>query len=243
MTSIHLNGHHRKALAGLFRHPASHNVEWHDVVSLLNHVGTVTERHDGALEVAIGADRITLKRPHGHDVQGEELRDLRAFLTKAGFSPESHPPLDAADEGGNRPCIVLIDHQHARLFGLRDDDVDQFAPRVLSPEDADGSRRKLEHRQGNDDHDGGHAEEEDAWYERIAIDLEPAHRIVVLSDGKGRSSAGAYLVDYCKRRHPALAARIVATERVDIAHLSDAEIVAAGIALLDAEPMNAQENG
>jgi hypothetical protein len=131
-------------------------------------------------------------------------------------------------------CIILIDHHQARLFGLGGEGEDPTTPRVLKPADAHGSTRRVEHKQGNRDHDGGHSTEDSAWYERVSTELNAAGAIVVFSDGKGRSSAGAYLVDYLERHHPGIAKRIVADERVDISHLSDGEIVAAGVALLGA---------
>lgn len=239
--AIHLNGHHRKTLAGIFRHPASHNVEWHDVLSLLNYLGSVSERHSGGYEVTIGADHADLGRPHGKDLTGDEVRHLSSFLTTAGITPADLSDTDlsdgalapAEDDHTAQPCIVLIDHQQARLFRPDGEGQDPAPPRVLKPEDADGSARRLEHRQGNDDHDGGHAAEEDSYYERIAVDLKTAQQIVVLSDGKGRSNAGGYLVAYLERNHPGIAARIVVTDRVDISHLSDGEVVAKGVALLE----------
>ncbi len=30
-TPAHLNGHHRHTYEAIFRHPAAHNLEWHDV--------------------------------------------------------------------------------------------------------------------------------------------------------------------------------------------------------------------
>jgi len=241
--AIHLNGHHRKTLATIFHHPASHNLEWHDVLSLLNCVGSVTERHSGGYEVTIGDDRANLGRPHGHDVTGDELRHLCGFLTTAGITPEAPSTTDlpdgalapAQDDHTAQRCIVLIDHQHARLLRPDSDGNNSAPPRVFKPEDADGSARRLEHRQGNDDHDGGHAAEEDSFYERIAVDLKTAQQIAVLSDGKGRSNAGNYLVGYLQRKHPEVAARIVVTDRVDISHLSDGEAVAKGVALMATE--------
>lgn len=229
MTNVHLNGHHRKTLASIFGHPASHNVEWHDVLSLLTHVGAVTERHGGSYDVAIGAEPVVLSRPHGKDLAGDELRNLQAFLTRAGLSPDDHPA-DAVAETVAAPCIVMIDHHQARLFGLDDD---AATPRVFKPADAAGAARRIAHKQGSEDHDGGHAAEEDAYYERIAVELKKsAHEIVVFSDGHGRSNAGSYLIDYLERHHPDIDERIVASERVDISHLSDGEIVAAGLALV-----------
>lgn len=234
-TSTHLNGHHRKTLATLFHHPASHNLEWHDVLSLLNHLGTVGERQGTGYDIAIGADRIQLGHSHGKDLAGDDIRLLRAFLAKAGLTPDGHAAETQVEEDPpERHCIVLIDHQQARLFGLGGADADPTEPLVLKPDDADGSHRRIEHKQMNDDHDGGHAAEEDGYYERVSADLKSAQRIVVFSDGKGRSNAGAYLIDYLKRHQPAIADRIVAERRVDIAHLTDREIVSAGTALLDA---------
>ena len=232
MNNIHLNGHHRKTLASIFTHPASHNVEWHDVLSLLNHVGHTSERHDGGYDVAVGSDAVKLGRSHGKDLTGDELRNLQAFLTKVGVSPANHP-IEPAFHAA-QSCIVLVDHQEAKLFLPRGEGGDHGAPVLVRPDDADGALRKLRHRQGNDDHDGGHAAEENGFYERISAQLSASHQIVLLSDGKGRSNAGEHLVGYLKHHDPAIADRVVATGRVDIAHLSDGEIVAAGLALLDA---------
>jgi hypothetical protein len=241
MTSVHLNGHHRKTLAGIFVHPAPHNVEWHDVLSLLQNLGTVTDRHNGGIDVTIGDHTVILERPKGHDLEGDQLRGLKTFLTTAGLSPdEDGTPRQAETPAGvekvswpaKETWIVLIDHHQSRLFKVGDDRHGAAAPIVLVPDDADGSRRRIEHRQGNADHDGGHASEDVAYYERISNDVAGAERIVVLSDGKGRSSAGEYLVDYLKRNHAGIAKRIVATDRVDISHLSDGQIVAAGLGLL-----------
>jgi len=85
MSITHLN--HRKALASLFRHPASHNVEWHDILSLLKHVGTVTEQHNGVFDVVIGDHQIVIERPKGHDLEGDQLRALKKFLSTVGLSP------------------------------------------------------------------------------------------------------------------------------------------------------------
>jgi hypothetical protein len=229
MTTTHLNGHHRVTLTGIFTHPAPHNIEWHDVLSLLNHVGTATARHGGGYDVEIGAEHVTLTRPHGHDVVDDELRDLRKFLTRAGLSPGGVP----AEHEADRPdgWIVVVDHHQARVFAPGGD---HAAPLVIRPNDDDGSRRRVEHRQGNDDHDGGHASEDEDYYRRIAAGLAAPLRVVVFSNGKGRSSAGEYLVDYAKRHDPGLAGRIIVDEQVDISKLTDGEAVAAGLALLGA---------
>jgi hypothetical protein len=113
-------------------------------------------------------------------------------------------------------------------------DSDCSRPRVLKHVSSDGSIRRVEPKQGQDDCDCAHGPEEDGWYERVSTGLKPAKRIVVLSEGKGRSNEESYLIDYLKRHQPALAARIGAIQRVEIAHLFDGEIAAMGTALLAA---------
>ena len=86
MSSSELNNHHRDTLAKIFRHPASGNVEWRQVVSLLEAVGTV--RQDGAnLKVSLGGETQMLSRPRGKDIDTQMIVDLRRMLTEAGLAP------------------------------------------------------------------------------------------------------------------------------------------------------------
>jgi len=237
MSMPHLNGHHRTTLDSLFRNPASHNVEWHDVLSLLQHSGTVTERHNGDYEVAIGGHAMIVDRPKGHDLEGDQLRTLRLFLATAGMSPDHNAvsmPTPAPAAGDGATCIVLIDHHHAKIFETCRKHETANAPIVLKPADDEGARRRVMHRQADHDHDGGHASEETAYYQRISDDLVQATRIVVLSDGEGRSNAGDHLVAYLERHHGDIAHRIIATDRVNVSQLSDGEVVEAGLALVGA---------
>ena len=100
VTGTHLNGHHRMTLASIFSHPESHNVEWHDVLSLLNHLGSASARHGGGYDAVIGADRLVLGRAHDKDLASDELRHLRSFLAKAGLSPDSLSATDRASHQG-----------------------------------------------------------------------------------------------------------------------------------------------
>ena len=85
---IKLDSHHRKTVAKLFTHPTSHNIQWHDVLSLLEAVGTVSEGHDGHVKVKLGPDIRTFD-PAGHrDVDTQTVVDLRHMLRDAGIGPE-----------------------------------------------------------------------------------------------------------------------------------------------------------
>lgn len=83
-----LNNHHRDTLRKIFDHPASGNIEWRQVLSLLETVGTVEEEHNGKFKVTLGAETETLARPHGKDVDRQMVVDLRRMLTGAGLSPD-----------------------------------------------------------------------------------------------------------------------------------------------------------
>ena len=83
-----LNGHHRATVEKIFQHPVSHNIQWHDVLSLLQSVADVTEGHDGRYKVTLGAETETLDAPQGHDVDEQMVIDLRRMLKGAGITSQ-----------------------------------------------------------------------------------------------------------------------------------------------------------
>ena len=88
-----LDGRHRDTVEKIFSHPASGNVEWRHVLTLLNHVGTVTEEHNGKFKVTLGPETEVLHPPRGKDIDKQMIVDLRRMLTEAGFSPSGEPPI------------------------------------------------------------------------------------------------------------------------------------------------------
>ena len=83
----HLSEHHRVTLRRIEGHPTSHNVEWNDVIGLLNEVADVREEHDGKFVVKLGDGRITLTKPKHKDVDEQTVVDLRRLFTDAGLLP------------------------------------------------------------------------------------------------------------------------------------------------------------
>jgi hypothetical protein len=63
-----LSSRHRDTIDRIFSHPTSRNIEWRQVVSLLETIGTVTHEHNGKLKVALGPETELLPAPHGKDV-------------------------------------------------------------------------------------------------------------------------------------------------------------------------------
>ena len=85
--SEHLDGRHRDTVRQIFEHPASHNIEWRAVMSLLEAVGTVTVRHDGKVSVKVGPELEFLEPPAGKDIDEQTVVDLRRMLANAGYGP------------------------------------------------------------------------------------------------------------------------------------------------------------
>lgn len=81
-------GHrHRDTLERIFDHSASGNIEWRQVLSLLEVVGTASNEHNGKLRVTVGRETEVLRPPRGKDIDEQTLVDLRRMLKNAGFAP------------------------------------------------------------------------------------------------------------------------------------------------------------
>jgi hypothetical protein len=84
----HLNNpHHRQTLLQVFQHPASRNIEWHAMVSLLEAVGSVELRHDGEYAVHVGAETAFLGPRKDKDLDVDQVLAVRRLLTAAGYGP------------------------------------------------------------------------------------------------------------------------------------------------------------
>lgn len=84
-----LSGTHLDTLSQIFRHPTSHNIEWHDVLSLLEAAGSVEEHGDGRYRVTIGGESIFVERPEHKDIDTEVVVELRRLLRDGGFDSQA----------------------------------------------------------------------------------------------------------------------------------------------------------
>lgn len=83
-----LDAHHQATVDKILGHPMSHNIQWHDVLSLLENVGTVTEEHDGRFRVTVGSETQTFDVPRHHDMDERQVVDLRRMLRGAGIAQD-----------------------------------------------------------------------------------------------------------------------------------------------------------
>ena len=80
-----LSNRHRDTLEKIFAHPSSGNIEWREVRSLLDAVGTVIEEHNGKVKVTLGSETEVLQPPRDKDIDKQLIVDLRQMLTNAGL--------------------------------------------------------------------------------------------------------------------------------------------------------------
>jgi hypothetical protein len=84
--TANLSNRHRDTLERIFSHPSSGNIEWRQVVSLLDAVATSTEERHGKLAVTLGGETEVLQPPPGKDIDQQMIVDLRRMLRRAGFA-------------------------------------------------------------------------------------------------------------------------------------------------------------
>ena len=86
--SIKLDHHHRMTAQKVFGHPLNHNIQWHDVCSLLARFGEVHETHRGNWAVTVEGDTVSFGSTRTRDLTEDQVIKVRNFLRSIGFSPE-----------------------------------------------------------------------------------------------------------------------------------------------------------
>jgi hypothetical protein len=220
MSAPSLNRKDARVLREIFGHPLPHNLKWMDVVSLVNHLGSVLERHDGNDEFRIGTTSEVFKRPHHKDIELEDVVRLRAFLERGGVDA-SGPKSEST--GAQAPpksyVVLLIDHHSARFFEPQSDGVHIIERERVEPADPHGFERHLEHRK-EADYQGERVPEPTEYYERVAQRLEDFAVTLLLGNATGKSSALHYLEQYLQEKHKDVRARVVDTVHVDLSSIT-----------------------
>lgn len=89
MKRTHIGHQDKHTLDQIFHHPASHNLEWQNVVALVRHNGTVTQEDSGHLVLAVNGVTESFRRPPDKDVADiDQVLDIRRFLERAGIDKD-----------------------------------------------------------------------------------------------------------------------------------------------------------
>jgi hypothetical protein len=80
---------HEHLIRTIFREPASGNVHWRDIQSLLHHLGATVEPLSGArLRVRLNGVEGIVHRPHHSNVLDRQgIRSMREYLAHARVTP------------------------------------------------------------------------------------------------------------------------------------------------------------
>ena len=222
----HLDHHHRSTAEAILSHPVSHNIEWRDVLSLLEAIGEVTEEHNGKFKVAVGGETETFHRPSGKDIGEQMVVDLRRMLGAAGVTAEglherrdvSAPPA-ATEPSGH--AILVIGYHGADIYRT---DASNSAPTRIVPDDDGGRLRTLHHKANNPE--GWYGKVEKSWYSELVEALRPAAQILIIGHGKGHSDGMLQFTQYLAQHDHDLMKRIVGSIESDSDELTEAEILA-----------------
>ena len=85
--TIKLDHHHRNTVHRIFGHPLNHNIQWHDVVSLLGRFGDVHEAHNGGWAITTNGVTVAFGRTRTRDLSEDQVMKVRHFLKDLGVEP------------------------------------------------------------------------------------------------------------------------------------------------------------
>jgi hypothetical protein len=195
-----LSKSHRRTMDALFAHPVAHNLDWQDVVSLLNRLGTLEHLPNNDMSLRMGDDHQNIHKPHGKDLTIDDIMVLRHFLTRVGWSLKH--PRAAAEQADKPDFLITIEHHEAKIYHM-DLASDDPADHVIRPYDPHHFLHHLTHKDETRQR-GERAAEDPGYYENICqavASAVPHGRIVVIGHGKGHSDAAHHLIEWMKLHH------------------------------------------
>ena len=220
--------HHQSTLDALYAHPLQHNIRWDHLVELWHELGGEIERLD--------QQRLRLRLPDGSEswmhhaagrhhavLHADDVLRVRHLLQQAGITP-SHPVASPQASRGDqgRRLVIRLNHRKADVFWLLGDGVEHA---TLQPHGLWGSDQNLSHRHDRDVA-GQRAPIDHDYLRRLALTLETADRVLLLSHGHGEASLLHTFLDYLRHHQPSLLSRISATELIDDSALTEGQLLA-----------------
>lgn len=206
---------HLRTFLTIFRHPAPHNLGWHDMHAMFRHLGSVDEQPNGNLKVTVNGQSLILPPPRKKDISDpEDVIKIRSFLRRTGV-----PAADGAKAGAL--WLLVLSHQAARLFRSEKSGT---LPEQILPHDAGVYFRHAHHSQ--DFSRGREKPDPNSFFAPIALALKDAGELLIFGSGTGMSNEMDQFVTWLTQHHPALAQRIIGSLIVDERHLTDAQLLA-----------------
>ena len=124
---VQMSTTHQATYNTIFQHPASHNLQWRDVRSMLDSITEVEEEHNGNLRFTRHGETLIIHPPKHKDLADiHELMKIRHFLERSAV-PE-HQTV-----GDGTHLLVVIDHREARIYQTPNARLSTGADRPLRP--------------------------------------------------------------------------------------------------------------
>lgn len=208
-----LSGSHLRTYEKIFQHPLSHNLEWHDVQTMLGQLGQLNIEANSHISFARNGHTLVLHRPHTKDLTDpQELMEIRHFLKRSETELATSDP--------NAHVTVFLSRQEARIFHS---DVHGAVGKRVRPNDPLGVHHSAD---SKDFARGKDFPQPNGYFESLVGELKEAKRILLFGCGSGKASETDAFTEWLTRHHPDLASRIVGTIAVDEHQLSDNELLA-----------------
>jgi hypothetical protein len=214
---------HRRTLEALFRHPAPHNLEWMDVIALLENIGSVQRKANDKFGLELPGEHYLLHKPHTKDLTGSEVVSLRHFLQQAGWSAAGASRPAVRRDLERATLMVVVDHHGAKIYHIQPGSGDP-APHAITPYDPHHFLHHLTHKDQLRE-EGQRAPEDSSFYKRIGDVLAAAGRILVVGHGKGKSNAASLLLEYLRTHHRETYQRVVREIEVDLPAVTTAQLL------------------
>lgn len=225
---VQMSTTHQTTYDAIFQHPIAHNIQWHDVRSMLDSISDVEQEHNGNLRFRRHGETLTVHPPKHKDLSDHELMQIRHFLERSAV-PE-HPTT-----AGGTHLLVVIDHREARIYQT---ELHGSVPERIVPYDPDGLRRHLYY-VGNEADGHQRQPELKSFYEAVAQKIKGAEKILIFGSGTGESSAMEYLLVYLNKNYPDIAQKVSGTVIVNEQHMTEDQLLAQARAIYStADPKN-----
>lgn len=218
-----VSGANRKTLESLFRHPTAQNLEWNDVVALIDKIGDVERRSNNEFEFRVSGEVHFIRKPHKKDIVGPDVIKLRKFLTQAGWSGSQQPIMVSHLDLSAQDLMVVVDHHDAKIYTIAP--AGDISPaKTIKPYDPHHFLHHLTHKDQFVAR-GQRAPEDITFYEAIATALTQASSIIIVGHGKGKSNAANHLSDYLRTHHPTVAGHITRECVADLSSITEPQLL------------------
>ncbi len=222
--STALHGAHLRTLEALFRHPPAHNLEWMDVIALIEKIGAVRKAGGNSFSFDVGEEHFLMHKPHSKDLTPSQVVDLRHFLQRSGWSPEAPSRAPAHPEPAALTLLVAVDHHGARIYRL-DTASHDVSKREIRPYDPHHFLHHLTHKEQSREQ-GQRAPEDTGFYKTVAAALAAGSAIVVVGHGTGKSNAAQHLTEYLRTHYRETYQRIVREIGADLSAMTAPQLLA-----------------